>query len=80
MAFLHPKGLFSFKSYDESQSILNLTKVNLEQSIELDLIEIANNVFQQLNEFEQVDLIKFIQLKSIKILKRLTTILVFKII
>lgn len=32
--------------------------MNLEQSIELDLIEIANNVFQQLNEFEQVDLIK----------------------
>ncbi|CAI3119556.1 hypothetical protein MWMV17_MWMV17_01131 [Acinetobacter calcoaceticus] len=56
--FLHPKGLFGFKSYDESQSILNLTKVNLEQSIDLDLIEIANNVFQQLNEFEQVDLIK----------------------
>ena len=41
--FLHPKGLFSFKSYDESRSILNLTKVNLEQSIELDLIEIAPN-------------------------------------
>ncbi|MCG5227433.1 hypothetical protein [Acinetobacter pittii] len=56
--FLHPKGLFSFKSYDESRSILNLKKMNLEQSIELDLIEIANNVFQQLNEFEQVDLIK----------------------
>lgn len=56
--FLHPKGLFSFKSYDESRSILNLTKVNLEQSIDLDLIEIANNVFQQLNEFEQVDLMK----------------------
>jgi hypothetical protein len=32
--------------------------VNLEQSIDLDLIEIANNVFQQLNEFDQVDLIK----------------------
>ena len=32
--------------------------MNLEQSIELDLIEIANNVFQQLSEFEQVDLIK----------------------
>lgn len=30
--------------------------MNDEQSIDLDLIEIANSVFQQLNEFEQIEM------------------------
>ncbi|RLZ08908.1 hypothetical protein EAH57_07755 [Acinetobacter sp. 2JN-4] len=54
--FLHPKGFFSFDAVYEIPSILSLRQVNDEQSIDLDLIEIANSVFQQLNEFEQIEM------------------------
>ncbi|MQZ30041.1 hypothetical protein F4U02_03275 [Acinetobacter haemolyticus] len=54
--FLHPKGFFSLDAVYEIPSILSLRQVNDEQSIDLDLIEIANSVFQQLNEFEQIEM------------------------
>lgn len=58
--FLHPTGFYSIEfSEQEAQSKpLPLHYLNKEQSIALDLIEISNNVFQQLNDFKSVDISK----------------------
>ncbi|MCU4370211.1 DUF4123 domain-containing protein [Acinetobacter courvalinii] len=59
-SFLHPTGFYSIESSEERTQIqkVPLRSLNKEQSIALDLVEIANSVFQQLNDFKEVDISK----------------------
>nr|WP_174506487.1 DUF4123 domain-containing protein [Acinetobacter sp. Marseille-Q1620] len=56
-SFLHPTG-FYFLNLDEDQKIrsLPIQKLSDEQSIALDLIEIANLVYQKLNDFDEIEI------------------------
>lgn len=58
--FLHPTGFYSIESSEQRAQIkpLPLHSLNKEQSIALDLVEISNSVFQQLNDFKEVDISK----------------------
>lgn len=58
--FLHPTGFYGIESIEQLAPIkpLPLHSLNKEQSIALDLVEISNSVFQQLNDFKEVDISK----------------------
>ncbi len=58
--FLHPTGFYSIESQEERAQIktLALRSLDQSQSVALDLVEIANSVFQQLNDFKDVDVSK----------------------
>ena len=55
--FLHPTGFYSIASHAEQSQIKKLPLHSLDrfQSIALDLVEIANSVFQQLNDLKKID-------------------------
>lgn len=56
--FLHPTGFYSIESSEERTQIkkLPLRSLNKTESIALDLVELSNSVFQQLNDFNEVDI------------------------
>lgn len=56
--FLHPTGFYSIESSEERTQIkkLPLRSLNKAESIALDLVELSNSVFQQLNDFNEVDI------------------------
>ncbi|GAA5631931.1 hypothetical protein Acal02_02579 [Acinetobacter calcoaceticus] len=58
--FLHPTGFYSIEPHEERAQIktLALRSLDQSQSVALDLVEIANSVFQQLNDFKDVDISK----------------------
>ncbi|MNR86390.1 hypothetical protein D3C72_172400 [compost metagenome] len=55
--FLHPTGFYSIQSNVERTQVKKkpLHALNKMQSIALDLVELSNSVFQQLNDFNEVD-------------------------
>ena len=56
--FLHPTGFYSIESSEERTQIkkVPLRSLNKAESIALDLVELSNSVFQQLNDFNEVDI------------------------
>ncbi|AYO55621.1 hypothetical protein [Acinetobacter wuhouensis] len=67
--FIHPSGYFQWKHIGQNKlQSKAITQINGQQSLALDLIEIANIVFKKSHEIEQVDVSK---LKPKQILKNI---------
>lgn len=67
--FIHPTGYFYWDKKDkENHKVQPINKIDGQQSLALDLIEISNMVFRKAHEFEQVDLE---EIKPKQILKNL---------
>ncbi len=67
--FMHPKGYFFWENNNQEEYKMSpIAKINIKQSLALDLVEISNLVFQKLVDFDDVD---FYQVEPQKILKNL---------
>ncbi|WP_335960130.1 hypothetical protein [Acinetobacter bereziniae] len=54
--FIHPTGYYHWENIDQKKLQLRaINKINVQQSLQLDLIEISNTVFRKAHELEQID-------------------------